>query len=259
MISYAQNREDALLARLFAGDSPGRYVDVGASGPVLHSVTKHFYDRGWSGINIEPVPEAYRSLYEARPRDTNLSVAAGRTRGQATLWIAPDHLVGLSTIDPHLADTYQREDLGFQPMTVDVVPLADILDEHPGPIDFLKVDVEESEADVLAGADWDHHRPRVVLVEATVPNSQEQNHHLWEHILTDAGYRFTLFDGLNRFYVEEGDKEAYSTLSVPANVFDDAEPYAWVKRVGELDAMLQAARQQAEQLQAALNQEKSRE
>ena len=55
MISYAQNFEDVVLDRVFHQVERGRYIDVGGYDPVIDSVTKHFYDKGWSGVNIEPV------------------------------------------------------------------------------------------------------------------------------------------------------------------------------------------------------------
>ena len=72
MISYSQNREDVLLNRLFPERSSGFYIDVGACYPVIHSVTKLFYDRGWRGINIEPLPSLSAVLTNDRPRDINL-------------------------------------------------------------------------------------------------------------------------------------------------------------------------------------------
>ena len=62
MISYAQNQEDVLLRREFPDCTNGFYIDVGANDPVWDSVTKHFYDRGWHGINIEPGLEPYEPL-----------------------------------------------------------------------------------------------------------------------------------------------------------------------------------------------------
>ncbi|MBO9627365.1 MAG: hypothetical protein J7484_13455, partial [Microbacterium sp.] len=56
-LSYAQNREDVLLHRVFRGIENGRYIDIGAGHPRLDSVTKSLYELGWSGINIEPIPE----------------------------------------------------------------------------------------------------------------------------------------------------------------------------------------------------------
>ena len=81
MISYAQNLEDVILNRLFRGKETGFYIDVGACYPVEMSVTKYFYDLGWNGINIEPMPSCYRKLQEERPKDINLNLAVGKKSG----------------------------------------------------------------------------------------------------------------------------------------------------------------------------------
>lgn len=224
-ISYAQNAEDVVLARLFAGGPAGRYVDVGAGDPVEASVTKHFYDHGWRGINIEPIPSIAERLRSARPGDVNLAVAAGAKPGKATLHVVEDEW-GWSTLDDDLARQYRDERRWqLRDVEVEVVTLADVLDEHPGDVAFLKIDVEGAERDVLAGADWARHRPRVVVVEATRPGSPDPAYEDWEDLLLDEGYRCALFDGLNRFYAAASDDEALQVLAVPANVFDSFEPY----------------------------------
>ncbi|RKT51904.1 FkbM family methyltransferase [Saccharothrix australiensis] len=218
MISYAQNGEDVVLARLFHGRTDGRYVDVGAADAVEDSVTKHFYDLGWRGINVEPIPAQAERLRQARPGDVTLAVALGAHNGSATLHVVPDRS-GWSTLDASLASAY-RSELAVEEVEVEVRTLADVLDEHPGPVDFLKIDVEGAEQVVLEGADWSRHRPRVVVVEATEPGSPTPNHAGWEPLVLAAGYRCALFDGLNRFYARADDEEALSVLSAPANVFD---------------------------------------
>ena len=55
MISYAQNFEDVVLNRVFHNVDHGLYIDIGAYDPVIHSLTKHFYDKGWSGVNEAPI------------------------------------------------------------------------------------------------------------------------------------------------------------------------------------------------------------
>ena len=77
MISYAQNFEDVMLWRALKNVKNGFYVDVGAGRPELDSVTKHFYEQGWHGINIEPHSEDFLLLAAARPRDVNLNIAIG--------------------------------------------------------------------------------------------------------------------------------------------------------------------------------------
>ncbi|WP_330271733.1 FkbM family methyltransferase [Lentzea sp. NBC_00516] len=221
MISYAQNAEDVLLARLFDGRASGRYVDVGASDPVEDSVTKHFYDLGWRGINVEPIPSQAEALRKARPGDVTLAVALGPKSGSAVL----HHVVnrsGWSTLDGALASTYRAEStLEVIEVEVEIRTLAEVLDEHSGHVDFLKIDVEGEERGVIEGADWERHRPRVVVVEATEPGSTKAAHHDWDPLMVEAGYRCALFDGLNRFYAQADDTEALELLAVPANVFDD--------------------------------------
>jgi hypothetical protein len=90
----------------------------------------------------------------------------------------------------------------------------------PGPIDFLKIDVEGWEGDVIRGADWKRFRPLLVVVEATVPFSPEPCHQDWEPLLLEADYVFAFFDGLNRYYLRLEDAQLAPVLAVPVNVFD---------------------------------------
>ena len=83
---------------------------------------------------------------------------------------------------------------------------------------------------MLASADWERHRPRVVLVEA-VDGDGRPTHEAWEPALLGAGYRLALFDGLNRFYCRDEDAERLlPRLAAPANVLDNWRP------VREVDA-----------------------
>jgi len=111
----------------------------------------------------------------------------------------------------------------------------------------LKVSVEGFEREVLAGADWSSFRPRVVVVEATVPKSDEPAYEDWEPMLFEVGYRFAMFDGLNRFYAHADEPALLQALAIPANVFDDFVPYAWAHQVDQ-------AQQWAHSLEDALTQ-----
>jgi len=243
MISYAQNAEDVVLARVFAGQATGRYVDLGAGHPVEDSVTKHFYDLGWRGINIEPEPTLAARLRAERPEDVNRAVAIGAAPGRTVLHVV-DGQWGRSTVDDSLAARYREgEDWPVSDVEVEVLTLAALLDEHPGEVDFLKIDVEGAERAVVEGADWSRHRPRVIVVEATEPGSPKPAFEEWEPVLLDAGYRLGLFDGLNRFYAAKTDGDALALLTAPANIFDDYVPYA--------TALLREDREHAQEQRAA--------
>ncbi len=208
---------------------------------VVDSVTAAFAERGWRGVNVEPLQHAHERLCAARPADTNLQVAIGATAGTGTLFVEPaeepaagsDAAGGraLSTMVPDLAARYRADGAEFAPVEVAISTLAQVVADHvSGPVDFLKVDVEGFEREVLAGADWSSFRPRVVVVEATVPMSAEPAHEGWEPMLLDAGYVFAMFDGLNRFYAQSDEPELLQQLAIPANVFDDFVPYAWAQQ-----------------------------
>jgi FkbM family methyltransferase len=217
MLSYAQNAEDVVLERAFAEVTGGFYVDVGACGPIDDSVTFHFYERGWRGVNVEPDPGDYEQLVALRTRDVNLHAAVGG--GEGPLVFYPSAVRGLGTLDAARA-TGSSE---IAPIEVEQVSLDHIFAEHAPEegVDFLKVDVEGWEADVLASANWQQHRPRVVLVEAVDPAGRAA-HQEWEPTLLGAGYRLVLFDGLNRFYCRDEDADALGPrLSSPANVLDN--------------------------------------
>ena len=141
-ISYAQNCEDVILSRALKGVEKGFYVDVGAMDPVFDSVTKALYERGWRGINIEPVHQWYEKLALDRPEDINLNLALLDKPSIIHLYEIAD--TGLSTFDRVLAERhkqkegYQIRDVATTALTLDIV-----LEEQPHEdIHFLKVGVE---------------------------------------------------------------------------------------------------------------------
>jgi FkbM family methyltransferase len=220
-ISYAQNREDVLLWRALRDVEAGFYIDVGAAHPQHDSVTLAFYERGWRGINIDPEPANIAALQAARPCDVNLRFALAAAAGSARFHRFPD--TGWSTLDARIAALHAAH--GHQPeeWVVETQTLAAICERHvTGDIHFLKVDVEGSEAQVIAGGDFGRFRPWIVVVEATVPGSSEPVPRDWESTLIAAGYKLAQFDGLNCFYVADEHAAArLPALSVPVNIFDD--------------------------------------
>ncbi|HVE48310.1 MAG TPA: FkbM family methyltransferase [Casimicrobiaceae bacterium] len=246
-ISYAQNYEDVTLFRALKDVVRGVYIDVGAGDPVNDSVTRAFYERGWRGVNIEPVASAHARLVADRPEDTNLNAAAGATTGRVTL-----HEVvgtGMSTLVADIAEQHRAAGHAIRGVDVPVTTLDVVWDEQRlDTVHFLKIDVEGAERDVLEGIDLTVRRPWVILVEATLPNSMEKVHESWEALLTSRSYVFVHFDGLNRFYVaSEKVDELRESLSLPPNYFDRFVRYADAtihQRAQALDLEVQALKEQ---------------
>lgn len=222
LISYACNHEDVVLARAFGGQSTGFYIDVGANLPGRGSITKGFNDRGWKGINIEPNP-ALAALFAAdRANDLTLAVGLSDRPGNLVLHIVDDDKA-LSTLDPCQAAEYQRAGRSVTKHEVKILTLSQVCELYVGdrPIDFVSIDVEGHEGAVLAGADFQRWRPRVLVIEATRPYTNEPTHHAWEPLVLAAGYSFAMFDGINRFYARTDEPALLERLGWPANPVDN--------------------------------------
>jgi FkbM family methyltransferase len=159
-VSYSQFGEDLWLADYFGDRNRGFYVDVGAFDPFNASNTLLFYRRGWFGINIEPVPAAFARLHHFRRRDINIGVAIDESAGQAS-FIVDGPFSGLDA-EGHLWRSRERPRI-----VVPTLPLASVLQEHclTAEIDFLDVDCEGRELQVLRSNDWERFRPQIVLLE----------------------------------------------------------------------------------------------
>jgi FkbM family methyltransferase len=167
--SYSQEGEDMILGRIFEGQARGFYVDVGAHHPRRYSNTNLFYRRGWRGINIEPNPDAMQAFQSIRPRDINLQVGVSDHAGSLKYYLFDES--ALNTFDERIVASR----LAHTPykligtVEVPVERLDTLLTRHlPAgqEIDFLSVDVEGLDLQVLQSNDWIRFRPRCVLVEA---------------------------------------------------------------------------------------------
>jgi FkbM family methyltransferase len=220
-ISYAQNYEDALLHRALSDVDVGVYVDVGANHPNVDSVTKAFYERGWSGINVEPIGSMVALLNQERPRDMNCQVLAGGEEGSKEFYEIADGS-GLSTSNREFADDFCRvNQIDLKSYQVPVATLNGLLEKSDfKEVHFLKIDVEGAEKEVLQGLDLSRFRPWIIVVEANLPCSQIANHADWEQLILSQGYRFAWYDGLNRFYLADEQIHRQEHFTTPLNLFD---------------------------------------
>ncbi len=166
--SFSSAGEDMILRHIIGSDKQdGFYVDVGAYHPVLFSNTYFFYLYGWRGINIEARPGSRRLFDKLRSRDINLEVGVSSERGEMIYYLIDDD----STMNSFSRDFLEH--LGMlgevkREIPVRVFPLAELLEENlpeGQAIDFMNVDVEGHDLEVLKSNDWERFRPRFVVVE----------------------------------------------------------------------------------------------
>lgn len=242
--SYAQNLEDILLWRAVGHVRHGCYIDVGAHDPRCESVSRGFYEQGWRGVHFEPNPAFVERIRDDRPDEIVHEIALSDTEG--TMRFVVTSASGLSTGAVEYADAYRRSGQVAEEQDVKVTTLEQACASLAGrDVHWMKIDVEGMEEKVLRGWNPRTLRPWIVLIEATRPGSTEPAHDAWERLLVDAGYRFALFDGLNRFYVANERPELLTALSTPVNIHDlaggceiDASSPFVAAAVGRRDAVI---------------------
>jgi FkbM family methyltransferase len=229
-VSYAQRFEDLYLMRCFGERNDGFYIDIGSGHPVYDNMSFAFYLKGWRGITVEPNPWLSQLTRAVRVRDRHIEALVGAATGEATFHLVKE-FHGLSTmIAAHARAAQTQFGKTSQAITLPVTTLKELCEqEAPRSFEFLKVDVEGAEPDVLLNGDWQRYRPKVVVVEALAPYTLAPAWEAWEPFMAKHGYRYVLFDSLNRYYLaDEAAELAPCFASAPASFdvfqFRDVKP-----------------------------------
>lgn len=192
---FRQEDEDEVLNEYFANKKTGFFVEVGAFDPEVLSQSKRLEDNGWSGIMVEACEEHAIRCRKNRTSKV-IQVACGSPAQHGTT-MKLAKLGGISTIR---RDRFENDRRYGEYEAVNVVTLDSILEtEKPSAIDFISIDVEGAEMDVLAGFDIDRWKPPIVLIEDHIENDDIH------HFMKDHSYRRVRRTGDNSWYVRDGD------------------------------------------------------
>lgn len=165
---YSQEGEELLLTRVFKNQKTGFYVDVGAHHPMRFSNTYHFYKRNWTGINVEPNPDAFQAFEKARKKDVNLNFGIANKKDSLEYYMFNEP--ALNTFSESVLHERTQLDgcMHIKTLTVPVLPLSEVFEtflpigKH---VDFLSIDVEGLDLEVLKSNNWLKFRPKLILVE----------------------------------------------------------------------------------------------
>jgi len=184
--SYAQFGEDLILATLFAqtGITKPSYLDIGANEPRYISNTYYFYSRGSRGVLIEPNPYLFKKLKKLRPRDTVLNTGIGLSEiAEADFYVFPNYANGLNTFSKkeaeHWAETGMKG-MGKIPIEqvikMPLIPVNKILEKYfneKAP-DFISLDVEGLDLEILKSLDFEKYQPKVICVETLAYDDKQE-------------------------------------------------------------------------------------
>ena len=180
-VSWSQRGEDLALLSLFDGKQNGTYLDIGAHHPTRFSVTRHLYQLGWTGVNVDANQVLIDKFEKIRARDINLCVAVGEKESyEFTIFTEP----ALSTVDPEWKAKFIEEKNEVE--RIEKIPgrkLRSIYDEFFGitPVDLLNIDAEGADFEVLQSMDFSslsaERFPSCLMIETSPPVSKSLANH----------------------------------------------------------------------------------
>lgn len=184
--------EERLKEEFFRSAGAGYFVDVGANAPEKDSQSFHLERLGWTGVLVEPQPDLAARLREQRKAKVYAVACSAPDNAGKTMTL---HLAGVySSLDPNLSISTVLPEGAVE---VPIMTLDGVLQDAgaSAPIDFLSIDTEGHEIEVLSGFDLARWRPRLILIEDLVLDRD------LHRLLTGRGYKWVRRTGLNSWYV----------------------------------------------------------
>ena len=189
-ICFSQNGEDLVINRFLDNKNEGFFVDVGAHHPIRFSNTFLFYKKGWSGINIDAMPGSMAQFNKIRPNDINIEKGIGLKKDKLTFYQFNES--ALNTFSKKEAFSKNKD--GYKIIKsnlVEVDTLENILDKYmplKTEIDFLNIDAEGKDEEVLISNNWEKYKPNYIIIEILREVSLYNNNSSINKFLKTKGY-----------------------------------------------------------------------
>ena len=168
--SYSQVGEDLIINFLFNSIKIQHptYLEIGSNEPVVGNNTYFFYTQGSKGVCIEPNTNLFEKIKKTRPKDTVLNIGIGINNIEAAEFFSfPSYLHGWSTFSKEEALIREKE--ANVKSKVVLIPLRNInqiiethFDRCPN---FISIDVEGLDLEILESLDFKRFKPEVICVE----------------------------------------------------------------------------------------------
>lgn len=170
--SYSQHGEDMVMKSFYDGmiGYKGFYVDIGAHHPIRFSNTQYFYKQGWRGINVDATPGSMKLFNLLRRRDINLEMGIAPEKGEMIFYCFDEPaLNGFNADVAKDRDKNTRYKI-IKEVKVPTMPLSGLFSQFlpkGQKVDFMTIDVEGLDLEVLKSNDWEKYRPDYLMVEDT--------------------------------------------------------------------------------------------
>ena len=186
--SYSNWGIDMMADFFFRNKKEGTYIDVGCHHPLINNNTYPLYKRGWKGINIDIDYGAIDSFNFLRSKDTNIKIAVSDTTGEAELFFYHNRAAKNTLSKEKGFDS--KEIQKIKTSTLNKVIENSIYKDQK--INFISIDVEGYELNVLKGFDFKKYKPDLVVLELIQEGMTEFFHQNIENIQNSEVYLYMI-------------------------------------------------------------------
>lgn len=187
-MTTSQLGQDLKVLEFYKHKKDGFFVEVGASDGINLSNTYILETSyNWHGICVEPIPSTFNELVKNRPRSTCISNAVYSTTGEIVKFDIANAYNLLSGISTHIDCHKETVNRNKNTIDVETITLIDLLDKCGAPkhIDYLSIDTEGSEYEILRAFDFSKYTFGLIDVEH---NYIEPRRSQIRELLTANGY-----------------------------------------------------------------------
>ena len=182
--------EDLFIKNYYKNKKKGFYVDVGAYHPLEGSNTHLLYKKGWTGLNIDINYYSIKIFNFLRKNDLNIHSGISNKKTKLTMYYRKE-INMLNTLDEKIAKIHFRN--GYSKRIIKVNTLNFFISKNfkkLDKIDFMNIDVEGVELDVLKSLNFKAYKPKLICIE--IHNKNNMFDTRYQYLKSNDIYNFLI-------------------------------------------------------------------
>jgi FkbM family methyltransferase len=191
--TYSLFQEDLFIKKYFKDRSKGFFIDVGCYHPLDGNNTQLLYKKGWNGINFDINHYSIKLFEFFRKRDINIHSGISNKKTKLTMYYRKE-INMLNTLDKKIAKIHFRN--GFKRKNIQVNTLNFFISKYfkkIEKIDFLNIDVEGVELNVLKSLNFKQYKPQLICIE--IHNSKNMYDTNYDYLKSNDIYKYLINKG----------------------------------------------------------------
>ncbi len=187
-LAYSHWGVDLIITKLLNSKNKGIYIDVGCHHPFLNNHSYLLYKSGWEGINIDIDYNSIDMFNFFRKSDVNIQTAVTDHKGEVDLFFYHNRAAKNTISKEFGSDAKEKKKINSDTLN-NIIENSKFKNSK---IDFVSIDVEGNEMNVLNGFNLKKYKPKLILLEFILPNKKEFYEKDINEITNSEVYKFLI-------------------------------------------------------------------